>query len=781
MRAVPACLVLLMATLSLRGVEEDRSQPGPGNNAWARALSQRLARDKIMVSSEEVKQSFSAYLGHGLPNFITSDAVLNAYHVLLEETLRRSEVLHASRLRRFCAEDWALLATIDRTYAGDAATIQAAKKRARFVMGVAVKLMGEDVSLADELLRDAIEAEAGLLEKAEGQHMPALLGTPEPGFVGLDYSLFRPVGFYANSPVLQGYFRALRWLQLVPFRLERRDDLLAWHMLERSMAMPRHWKDDGNGSPERTLIDAQWLPKGGSMESWERLDDFLAQREHFFEHLGALFSHLDIRDARIANEEEFPIRIDDAFFQRHEDALRERFPPANGDEPVVVNDRLSEGGPASRGVETRVLSAVRLPEDVALAASASLKAGRSPGLEFATWLGLPGASQRLRSLANGEERAARLAKHAPERYAYAVEEDKDKPWWTVLPENYWGSLTQYHAALASLEEVDPRAPAFMRSKLWEVKTLQTVAASWAQERHAWALQALPEVHSLKSPGKSQGFIEPAPPFFLRLSWVAGQLGELAAQTEALLDPVEPFIEEAAEHARWLRKSADEKASKQDLFSDVWAAQEFLGKLDEPYDWVDADKATASDALRLADKMASCARRLREEARPGTPLWGKVQSQRLWTDRLWHRLEWLCLRLSLLADKQLSGLPFNQNEAAFVDHLGIQLSQIMLYRGQAWTDPADDAPRIARLFSDPRSGEVTHVGIGRPRLMYVLYPWKGEEVLCRGVVMPYHETKTANNSLTDEEWRKQFEAKERPPVPEWLKDLVPTEGVTVVKP
>ena len=80
-------------------------------------------------------------------------------------------------------------------------------------------------------------------------------------------------------------------------------------------------------------------------------------------------------------------------------------------------------------------------------------------------------------------------------------------------------------------------------------------------------------------------------------------------------------------------------------------------------------------------------------------------------------------------------------------------------------------------ADPRDGSVMHAAIGRPRLMHVLYPWQGKEVLCVGVVMPYHEVKDTK-TLTDAEWRERFRVRDgkRPPVPEWLKGFVPLEGV-----
>lgn len=65
-------------------------------------------------------------------------------------------------------------------------------------------------------------------------------------------------------------------------------------------------------------------------------------------------------------------------------------------------------------------------------------------------------------------------------------------------------------------------------------------------------------------------------------------------------------------------------------------------------------------------------------------------------------------------------------------------------------------------------------------MYVLYPWQGKETLCRGVVMPYHETEAAK-TLTDAEWHQQFEGNTRPAIPAWLEDLVPTQKVSLQEP
>ncbi len=780
MHAFTVSIISGMAALSGLCAAEGKLEKDWKQRATQTGLSaaevKTLSDNKIVVSSQEVKQSFSAYLGHGPPNFITSDAVLNAYHVLFEETLRRQEELQAAGLVRFCTEDWALLATIDRMYTGDTAAIRAAQQRVRFVLGVAVKLLGEDIQKAPESLQKAIEQEAASIEMAEGQHKPALLGPPEPDFIGFDYTVFKPVGFYASAPRLQRYFRALRWLQLVPFRLDHPEELLAFHMLELSTMSPLVWNKDGT---KLELISKKFLPDGAGLDAHERLLDFLIGRDRLFSNLGVGTAHAQVYKAMIADERAFPVTIDDKFLLKYVEASS-----PSETEVVVTNDRIRERTTAHQGAEGRVLSAITLPEDASLATVSKLENAepmlkRYPGLEFSAWLTIPSAMSRLREKV-GHSRLAALAKHPPERYQYAAEKDASKPWWGVLPENWAGGVFHYRAALGFLTEIDPRAPAFMRGKLWELKTLQTVAASWAQERHAWSLQVMPEANFPKSAPMQQGFIEPVPAFFLRMSVLANHLGRMAAETESKLDPVEPFAEEAAEHVKWLSKATGVQSTQEELWSAVWDANRFLGTFDEPVDYIEPETATKADALVRIEELKRCAKRLRQEARPGTVLWGKVQAERLWTDRLWHQLEILCMRLSLLADKQLSNLPFSENEANYIEYIGMELSEIMLYRGQAWTQPIDDAPRITRLFKDQRSESVMHVGIGRPRLMYVLYPWRGREILCRGVVMPYHETIT-DKTLTDADWHHYFEADTRPAAPDWLEGLVPNQKVSLQEP
>jgi hypothetical protein len=144
--------------------------------------------------------------------------------------------------------------------------------------------------------------------------------------------------------------------------------------------------------------------------------------------------------------------------------------------------------------------------------------------------------------------------------------------------------------------------------------------------------------------------------------------------------------------------------------------------------------------------------------------------------LWLRLADLCRRLEALAHKQLRGVPFTKEEDHFLEEYGAHLGAVMLYGGNAWLTPRDDAPRVVDVFSNPNNGKVLEVGIARARALWVLYPWQGRDVLCRGAVMPYYEF-TSPQRLTNAEWKAVLDSPNRPAPPAWLKPLLGDAGIS----
>ena len=136
---------------------------------------------------------------------------------------------------------------------------------------------------------------------------------------------------------------------------------------------------------------------------------------------------------------------------------------------------------------------------------------------------------------------------------------------------------------------------------------------------------------------------------------------------------------------------------------------------------------------------------------------------------WDLLRDLCFRLEILAHKQLRGVAFNRTERGFILAYGKQIAELQFHFSNSYKMPRDDAPRIADVHADPAGKQVLLVGVARPRALWVVYPWRGKDVLCRGAVMPYREL-TGPTRLADKQWMRRLDSAERPPAPTWLAPL-----------
>ena len=140
-------------------------------------------------------------------------------------------------------------------------------------------------------------------------------------------------------------------------------------------------------------------------------------------------------------------------------------------------------------------------------------------------------------------------------------------------------------------------------------------------------------------------------------------------------------------------------------------------------------------------------------------------------RRWEDLERLTRQLEALAEKQLRGGDWNREEAGVLKSYGETLAGIMGYDGNSGDRPRDNAPRWTTVAHDSNADRNRAEAVGRPRALYVLYPWKGQLVLCRGAVMSYYEG-LSQQRLTDAEWQVTLDSSSPPPQPEWIRPLLP---------
>ena len=687
---------------------------------------QQLETNRILITNQRYDQIYEAYPNRSGPSFITSDSLLNAYHVLYEESILRLEQASARQLpeilRFIMANLDAACASLD--HPPD--LVAAARQRAMIVLGTALKLLDDEFTVSDDTVMAIIEDEVAKIVAANVHMKPAWLGSSELDLLALDYTRYQVRGFYTQSDTLTRYFRAAAWLQSIPFRVSHDNELLSILILGSCLTPDRFGDDTETYETYRRFFDAytEYLGVG---DDWDVLTaaDAVAGRLDF---------DLEIKRAELiaqAQQEGGPL-INDQL----------RFAP---DDPNAVAEP-----------NFRIVAAYRLPDAVLFQRTTDIRnfpARTLPsGLEVCIALGSSFARENLEDPSIAHVLAT-------------IDANLDLFIGSSLYFNYLNVIA------ALLDTPEPNAPPFMATDPWQAKSCGTALAGWAQLRHTWVLQAKQPVTYSSGRGRGRAepppaFVEPDPEFFRRLA-------DLAARTNDLLTETDAFAPNYLEAIETLCKVAD-LTEQADDFDDLLATVSSLPE-DEILSlrW----QFMYSVVMNLEGDMPTRAEQLRRMATDlaegiiDPAIQWLVLSSDIDFESLWPQLEETSRHLESIARKQLAGVPLDANDTDLCKNYGGRLKTLMLNNGET----LDKAPRIADVHTSPDSG-VLHVGISRPRALYVLYPWRDEVVLCRGAVLPYYEF-TDPDRLTDDEWKAHLDSPARPDLPTWLTPIVTPQGLS----
>src|SRR5262245_28466433 len=169
---INACLV---STLTAQPSDKDKLQRWE-DEAKKKVLTARqiehLGRDRFVITGNEYKQTFTPYIGSDVPVFITTDSVLNAFHVVFEESIARLEQAQARKLPGLLEELTKHLEPTRQATKGDAKILDAAHRRAAIFLGVARRLLNDMALPEDPALRKLIEEEAARVVAAKETMKP---------------------------------------------------------------------------------------------------------------------------------------------------------------------------------------------------------------------------------------------------------------------------------------------------------------------------------------------------------------------------------------------------------------------------------------------------------------------------------------------------------------------------------------------------------------------------------------------------------------------------------
>jgi hypothetical protein len=716
-------------------------------------MDDRLQQDKIIITPLTYRQIFEPYLNSDRPIFITSDTVLTAYHVLLMESIGRYEQVNARRLPEILKLLWGQIAPEEEpaTKKGDQQrtgtrlkktshkTVGApsylevkrqAEKRARIVIAVAMKLTGDDSIRVDQTLKSVVEAEVRRINRAKGLRRPKWIGETDPEYKGLDYSLFQPHGFYAQSEQLEGYYRAMRWLQSIPFRIHKDEELLSILILGKTLLSPNF-----NRSADRRKIE-NFLQCYRDLRGQENARDLLFAAQIIGD-----------RPADLETVREYLL------------------PTASNTEDDQSDDRVAAIDARDQIQRTPasfyIIAPQRLPDTALFQSTTVLEGmhrGWPNGLEICALLDSEFARRQFTANLPAQYRDTLLAK---------IDRFKDRLASDSLNNQYFNTVA------ALLDPPEPDAPAFMSKEPWQIKSCSTVLSSWVQNRNFLPGRIRQTAHTTDETvgNLPPGFVEPEPEFFARLYDLVERTIEILKRCGAFLAPRHVFAQDLRAFAGMIKNERYPQPAEQqpDL---AQKEQSIIDRSIMILSALDNVRFTTENFAGQREKIVTRVLSIADEIEKGTyeeePAYqALVIETSVDLTHLWQTLGNMCRRLEVMSHKQLRGVSFNDRETYFLADFGRRLAAVMLYGGGH--SPKDDAPVIIVFYSNIRKRGYLHGAVARPRELLVMYPFQGREILCRGAVLPYFEF-VSGRLLSGREWLKRLDSDERPASPGWMKPI-----------
>ena len=410
-------------------------------------LDDMLGRFGFAIMPKNELQLFHIYERndyHDFPSFVTTDLFMQAFHLYFDCLTREVEeqALHPA-LQRFSK------AMYDEMRRVASSTSNKVLKRAAnynaAYYAVALSLLNDQpLPAVDAEWKNLVEIELDNVMTEQDSYSKFLDYTDK----SFAYSLFRPRGHYTRSETLKRYFRAMMWLQTVPFKLSK-DDQLGWAalMAETIGRNPQLKKTYQNVSDPITFL----FGSPDNITMLQLYDEM--QRLGFTSEtlLGSSKKLKQLSDAAIAvaKRQTRIIPKDDDNYQYVVNLMPQRYMP---DSEVLQETADTKTVPSLRSTPK--------------------------GLDVMAAIGIPAAERILLEELKEQQNWSGFTP-VLEQMKQRMKEIN----WQETVANRWIS------SLETLCQKDAKYPYFMQTPQWDKKNLNAALASWAELRHDAILYA----------------------------------------------------------------------------------------------------------------------------------------------------------------------------------------------------------------------------------------------------------------------------------------------------
>ncbi|MBN1180573.1 MAG: DUF3160 domain-containing protein [Anaerolineae bacterium] len=459
---------------------------------------------------EQIYQIYTNAEDAGFPAFVTTDAVLHAYHILYDYSLRLAEIEH------FIADLEQLTQTmLDAGVADYSATTGAVQEAARqnvAFFAVAARLLDADADVPADV-RDVVDQELTLIDAHSGIVPSPLFGYLE------DYSQYVPRGHYTRNADFERYFRAMMWYGRMAFHLTNPQDPEAALRETRSALL---------------IVRALYANDAAAADVWERIYEPTAFFVGTADDLTAA-DYAAVADAVYGGLPDPVTLADDALLADFVAAARELRPPA-----IVGGLVTDQENPEEVTMGFRFMGQRFIPDSYIFQQLVYDEVGLYQGSGEPFTLS-PSAAGPIRGFPRGldvpavlgSDRAlALLTQVGDTDYGgYDTQMAALRAEFAALPQEQWTSNLYWNWLYTLdplLEEDRAGYPFFMQTQAWADKDLHTWLGSWTELRHDTILYAKQSYTILATSimpetEEPRGYVEPQPAVYARLAALTAQM------------------------------------------------------------------------------------------------------------------------------------------------------------------------------------------------------------------------------------------------------------------
>lgn len=540
----------------------------------------RLTRNLFVCSPTNVQQLFHIYENNdylNLPSFVTTDLVLQVYHIFYDFTLRSVETDSLMGVLKQLTEGMPAESLATWREVSDPGLRRAALSNIAY-FGVAAQALGLKAALPSEA-EHLVQQEHALMDKHEGFAVGAVFPYK------VDYSQFVPRGHYTRTEDLKRFFRAMMWYGLAPFAVRYSGkEGLAEEQIRQGLLLVR--------SLHRAKLESQWATIYEPTAFYVGTADDLTPaewKEVSDEVFGKDASATAFADARKLGE--FVAAV-------------EKLRPARIQARIALQDRMPDPKAQLRFMGQRYLP----DSEVLQRLSVPIERVFPAGLDVMAVLGAERARWILDTYARLYN-AGKWADYKPER-ARLIQEFHQLEAETWTSNLYWSWL---HTLKALLEPVPKGFPSFMLNEAWQDKSVHTALASWSELRHDTILygkQSAVECGDGERPPLVRGYVEPNVVFYNRLLRLTQQSKGGLDKRKLLSDRLKSRFERFEDLLTFLKRVSEKELRNEKLTKEEYEQIRYIGGSVEsltlsvmegnPRGWFEVTSETDKNMAVIAD-------------------------------------------------------------------------------------------------------------------------------------------------------------------------------------